>query len=125
MKQILKISKDVLEDYILLIAENSDSFFNLYKPKDILYADELNFIDCSGYTVINGVYKFYNRKTMLEYMHNYGITCGCERRVIQNRIRFFYNGQMMSQEQYNFIKNRSKMLNYKNIKGCGCAKNKR
>lgn len=124
MKQILKISKDVLEDYILLIAENSDSFFNLYKPKDILYVDELNFIDCSGYTVINGVYKFYNRKTMLEYMHNYGITCGCERRVIQNRIRFFYNGQMMSQEQYNFIKNRSKMLNYKNIKGCGCAKNK-
>lgn len=124
MKQILKISKDVLEDYILLIVENSDSFFNLYKPKDILYVDELNFIDCSGYTVINGVYKFYNRKTMLEYMHNYGITCGCERRVIQNRIRFFYNGQMMSQEQYNFIKNRSKMLNYKNIKGCGCAKNK-
>lgn len=125
MKQIHKIFKDTLEEYISLLNENSDNFFNKYYPKDILYVDELNFIDCSGYTVINGVYKFYNRETMLEYMRNYGITCGCERRLINGRVQLCYNGQPMTKEQYNFVKNRSKMLNYKNMKGCGCAKNKR
>lgn len=125
MKQILKISKDLFEDCISIINEDSDNFFNSYKPKDIIYADELNFIDCSGYTVINGVYKFYNRDTMLKFMYDYGITCGCERKVINNRVKFYYNGQPVTKEQYNFIKNRSIMLNYKNIKGCGCVKNKR
>lgn len=125
MKRILKISKDTFGDCISIINEDSDNFFNIYKPKDVLYVDEQNFIDCSGYTVINGVYKFYNKDTMIKFMKSYGITCGCERRLINGRVQLCYNGQPMTKEQYNFIKNRSKMLNYKNIKGCGCAKNKR
>lgn len=126
MKQILKVSKDIFEDCISHITENSDNFFDLYKPKDILYVDELNFIDCSGYTVINGVYKFYNRKTMFIYMHDYGITCGCERKVINDRVKFYYNGQPMTEEQYNFLSKRVNMLEYtKYNKGCGCVKNKR
>lgn len=126
MKQILKISKDTFEDYISFIIENSDNFFDTYKPKDILYVDELNFIDCSGYTVINGVYKFYNRKTMFMYMHDYGITCGCERRLNNGKIQLCYNGQPMTKEQYNFLSKRVNMLGYvNNNKGCGCAKNKR
>lgn len=125
MKIISRIRKDVFEDYISLIVETSDKFFDIFEPNEILYVDELNFIDCSGYTVINGVYKFYNRKTMFMYMHDYGITCGCERRLINSRVQLYYNGQPMTKEQYNFVKNRSKMLNYKNIKGCGCVKNKR
>lgn len=125
MKQILKISKDIFEGYISHITENSDNFFDLHKPEDILYVDELNFIDCSGYTVINGVYKFYNRKTMVIYMHDYGITCGCERRLINGKVQLCYNGQPMTKEQYNYLSKRVNMLEYvKNNKGCGCAKNK-
>ena len=125
MKQILKISKDIFEACISHITENSDNFFDLRKPKDILYVDELNFIDCSGYTVINGVYKFYNRKTMFIYMHDYGITCGCERRLINGKVQLCYNGQPMTKEQYNYLSKRVNMLEYaKNNKGCGCVKNK-
>ena len=126
MKQILKISKDLFENCISIINEGSDNFFDTYKPKDILYVDELNFIDCSGYTVINGVYKFYNRKTMFIYMHDYGITCGCERRLINGRVQLCYNGQPMTKEQYNYLSKRVNMLEYtKYNKGCGCVKNKR
>ena len=126
MKQILKISKDTFEDCISIINEDSDSFFDIYKPKDILYVDELNFIDCSGYSVINGVYKFYNRKTMFMYMHDYGITCGCERRLNNGKIQLCYNGQPMTKEQYNYLSKRVNMLGYtNNNKGCGCAKNNR
>lgn len=123
MKQILKISKDIFEDCISHITENSDNFFDLHKSKDILYVDELNFIDCSGYTVIDGVYKFYNKDTMLKFMRNYGITCGCERRVINNKVRFFYNNKEMTEQQYNFIKKRVDSLGYNNNKGCECGKN--
>lgn len=125
MKRILKISKDTFKDCVLLLNENSDSFFSIYKPKDILYVDELNFIDCSGYSVINGVYKFYNKDTMLKFMRNYGITCGCERRLINGRVQLCYNGQPMTKEQYNFLSKRVDMLEYNKYKGCGCAKNKR
>jgi hypothetical protein len=114
-----------LTEYISLLNENSDNFFNKYYPKDILYVDELNFIDCSGYTVINGVYKFYNKDTMLKFMKSYGITCGCERRLINDRIQLCYNGQPMTKEQYNFLSKRVNMLEYNKYKGCGCAKNKR
>lgn len=125
MKRILKISKDTFKDCVLLLNENSDNFFSIYKPKDILYVDELNFIDCSGYSVINGVYKFYNKDTMLKFMRNYGITCGCERRLTNGRVQLCYNGQPMTKEQYNFLSKRVDMLEYNKYKGCGCAKNKR
>lgn len=126
MKQILKISKDLFEDCISIINEDSDNFFNSYKPKDIIYVDELNFIDCSGYTVINGVYKFYNKDTMIKFMKSYGITCGCERRLINGRVQLCYNGQPMTKEQYNYLSKRVNMLEYtKYNKGCGCVKNKR
>lgn len=126
MKQILKISKDLFEDCISIINEDSDNFFNSYKPKDIIYVDELNFIDCSGYTVINGVYKFYNKDTMIKFMKSYGITCGCKRRLINGRVQLCYNGQPMTKEQYNYLSKRVNMLEYtKYNKGCGCVKNKR
>lgn len=126
MKRILKISKDTFGDCISIINEDSDNFFNIYKPKDVLYVDELNFIDCSGYSVINGVYKFYNKDTMIKFMKSYGITCGCERRLINDRIQLCYNGQPMTKEQYTFLSKRVDMLEYtKYSKGCGCAKNKR
>lgn len=125
MKVILKISKDLFEDCISLINEDSDNFFDIYKPKEILYVDELNFIDCSGYTVINGVYKFYNKDTILKFMKSYGITCGCERRLINGRVHLYYSGQPMTKEQYNFLSKRVNMLEYNKYKGCGCAKNKR
>ena len=127
MKIINRIRKDVFEDYIslLLNSSNNEDWFNMHSSKDVLYVDELNFIDCSGYTVINGIYKFYNRKTMFMYMYDYGITCGCERRLINGRVQLYYNGQPMTKEQYNFLSKRVDMLEYNKYKGCGCAKNKR
>ena len=125
MKQIIKLSKDLFEDCISIINEDSNNFFNLYKPKNILYVDELNFIDCSGYSVINGVYKFYNKDTMIKFMKSYGITCGCERRLINGRVQLCYNGQPMTKEQYNYLSKRVDMLEYSKHKGCGCVKNKR
>lgn len=125
MKRIHRIHKVIFEENIDLIKDYGWYWLDTYSPKDVLYVDELNFIDCSGYTVINGVYKFYNRKTMFMYMHDYGITCGCERRLINGRVQLCYNGQPMTKEQYNFLSKRVDMLEYNKYKGCGCAKNKR
>ena len=126
MKIIHRIHKVTLDDNIDLIENYGWYWLNTNSPKDVLYVDELNFIDCSGYTVINGVYKFYNKDTMLKYMHNYGITCGCERRLINGRVQLCYNGQPMTKEQYNYLSKRVSMLEYtKHNKGCGCVKNKR
>jgi hypothetical protein len=126
MKRIHRIHKYILEKNIHLIEDYGWDWFDTYSSKDVLYVDELNFIDCSGYTVINGVYKFYNRKTMFIYMHDYGITCGCERRLINGRVQLCYNGQPMTKEQYNYLSKRVNMLEYtKHNKGCGCVKNKR
>lgn len=126
MKIIHRIHKVTLDDNIDLIENYGWYWLNTNSPKDVLYVDELNFIDCSGYTVINGVYKFYNKDTMLKYMHNYGITCGCERRLINGRVQLCYNGQPMTKEQYNYLSKRVNMLEYaKYNKGCGCVKNKR
>lgn len=126
MKIIHRIHKVTLDDNIDLIKNYGWYWLNTNSPKDVLYVDELNFIDCSGYTVINGVYKFYNKDTMIEFMKSYGITCGCERRLINGRVQLCYNGQPMTKEQYNYLSKRVNMLVHtKYNKGCGCAKNKR
>ena len=126
MKIIHRIHKVTLDDNIDLIENYGWYWLNTNSPKDVLYVDELNFIDCSGYTVINGVYKFYNKDTMIKFMQSYGITCGCERRLINGRVQLCYNGQPMTKEQYNYLSKRVNMLEYtKHNKGCGCVKNKR
>lgn len=126
MKRIHRIHKAIFEENIDLIQDYGWYWLDAYSSKDVLYVDELNFIDGSGYTVINGVYKFYNRDTMLKFMYDYGITCGCERRLINGRVQLCYNGQPMTKEQYNYLSKRVNMLEYtKYNKGCGCVKNKR
>lgn len=96
---------------------------DLYPDNIVMYYDDRNFIDWSGYVVNDGVYKFYNRDTMLKFMRNYGITCGCERRTINNKVKFFYNNKEMTEQQYNFIRKRADSLGYRNNKGCECGKN--
>lgn len=125
MKRIHKIHKAIFEENTDLIKDYGWYWLDTYSPKDVLYVDELNFIDGSGYTVINGVYKFYNKDTMLKFMHDYGITCGCERKIVNGRVKFYYNGQPMTKEQYDFLSKRVNMLEYNKYKGCGCVKNKR
>lgn len=126
MKRIHRIHKAIFEENIDLIKDYGWCWLDTYSSKDVLYVDELNFIDCSGYTVINGVYKFYNKDTMIKFMKSYGITCGCERRLINGRVQLCYNGQPMTKEQYNYLSKRVNMLEYtKYNKGCGCVKNKR
>lgn len=95
----------------------------LYPDNIVMYYDDRNFVDWSGYVVNDGVYKFYNRDTMLKFMRNYGITCGCERRIINNKVKFFYNNKEMTEQQYNFIRKRADSLGYNNNKGCECGKN--
>lgn len=95
----------------------------LYPDNIVMYYDDRNFVDWSGYVVNDGVYKFYNRDTMLKFMRNYGITCGCERRTVNNKVKFFYNNKEMTEQQYNFIRKRADSLGYNNNKGCECGKN--
>lgn len=125
MKIIHRIHKVTFDDNIDLIENYGWHWINTNSPKDVLYVDELNFIDCSGYTVINGVYKFYNKDTMIKFMKSYGITCGCERGLINGRVQLCYNGQPMTKEQYDFLSKRADVLGYNKFKGCGCVKNKR
>lgn len=96
---------------------------DLYPDNVVMYYDDRHFVDWSGYIVNDGVYKFYNRDTMLKFMRNYGITCGCERRTVNNKVKFFYNNKEMTEQQYNFIRKRADSLGYRNNKGCECGKN--
>lgn len=94
---------------------------------DIYYCNELNFLVGCHYYVKDGIYKFLDKQTHIEYMFKYGITCGCERRLIDGRIKFFYNNVEMTEQQYKFLRNRAIQLKYTikgqpNKKGCGCVK---
>ena len=94
---------------------------------DIYYCNELNFLVGCHYYVKDGIYKFLDKQTHIEYMFKYGITCGCERRLIDGRIKFFYNNVEMTEQQYKFLRNRTIQLKYTikgqpNKKGCGCVK---
>ena len=62
------------------------------------------------YRIQSGIYMFDDKPTMLRFMKALGITCGCERRLIKNKIEYFYNYRKMNLEQKEFLANRARAL---------------
>lgn len=121
MKNIIPTSWDMICP-ILAEYMTDETVRNLYPDNVVMYYDDRNFVDWSGYIVKDGVYKFYNNDTRIRFMKNYGITCGCERRVVDGKVKFFYNDYEMTKEQYIFLSKRASMLHMNKVQGCGCEK---
>ena len=43
------------------------------------------------YRIDSGFYKFDDKPTMLRFMKELGITCGCERRIVNHKAEYYYN----------------------------------
>lgn len=80
------------------------------------------------YSIINGEYKFYDADTRIKYMSRYGITCGCQRVVKDEKLTLCYNDKPMTEEQKIFIQKRATVLKSTlklKLKGCNCGKKQR
>lgn len=104
------------------------------KLNKIYFKDNYNFkvLDTKNnilFEVADGVYRFYNYRTRVDFMLKYGVYCGCERKIINNRIAYCYGSQPITEDQLKFLKKRAAALrnnreyitnsSYK----CGCRKN--
>ena len=111
--------------YQISLAENTELKGTEIRKELIHYYNERNFVSDIAYYVKDGIYTFIDKATMIEFMYKYGITCGCERRLVNGRIKFFYNNIEMTEQQYNFLRNRAIQLKYTinpDKRGCGCDK---
>lgn len=100
-------------------------------PKSVRFTDNNN-IDCSPYFVIEyGIFRFIDKQTKIDFMYNYGITCGCERVIEKStkKIKYCYNGIEITEAQRNFLKIRAKALSSGKLLGvkndCNCKKKAR
>lgn len=64
------------------------------------------------YRIDSGFYKFDDKPTMLRFMKELGITCGCERRIVNHKAEYYYNYRKMNQEQKEFLANRARALEH-------------
>lgn len=62
------------------------------------------------YEIENHIYKFHDKPTMIRFMLNSGITCGCERRIQNNKLVYYYNNQPANEGQIEFLRNRARAL---------------
>lgn len=88
-------------------------------------------IDYSPYYIIeDGIYKFSDKLTRINFMYKFGIMCQCERKTINDKLTYCYNDIPITEKQKMFIKNRAIALNDGLISlgvpyNCGCNKNKK
>mgnify|MGYP004460299789 FL=1 len=76
-----------------------DNFnMRLFKNNDCLYEIE------------NHIYKFYDKPTMVRFMLHSGVTCGCERRIQNNNLVYYYNNRPANEGQIEFLRNRARAL---------------
>lgn len=64
------------------------------------------------YEIENHTYKFHDKPTMIRFMLNSGVTCGCERRIINHKLVYYYNNQPANEGQIEFLRNRARALMY-------------
>lgn len=62
------------------------------------------------FEVMQGVYRFHDKPTMLRFMISLGITCGCERIKKNNKITWNYNKTPINDSQKEFLANRARAL---------------
>ena len=113
----MKVNRIRIQPYVIRFIDNFN--IQVYLKDELLY--EIN----------NGYYKFYDKITMIRFMRDCGIKCQCERKIINNRIKYFYFNNQLEPYQKEFLHKRALTLaqNYnmysKDIikHDCGC-KNK-
>ena len=105
------------------------------KLKSFRFTDNYN-IDYSPYYMTdNGIYKIYDKVTMVGFMYKYGIYCGAERRIENGKVVIYYNDNPLTEQQKEFIRKRAisiaDTIAYKEHKDnkvvrqeCGCKKKK-
>ena len=103
----------------------------IYKPKSFKFKDNFNIDYTPYYTINNGVYKFIELKTKINFMSSFGITCQCERRYKNNKLIYCYNNIEITKRQRDFLHKRAQALattyNIQATTGlihydCGCKK---
>lgn len=62
------------------------------------------------YEVDDHIYRFHDKPTMLRFMLSKGVTCGCERRIKNNKLIYYYNGKPANEGQVEFLRNRARAL---------------
>lgn len=102
-----------------------------YKPKPFRYKDNFNVNYQPYYTLINGMYQFYDKRAQYVAMMKYGIMCQCYRKNINGQLTWCYYDTPITEEQKIFLQKRGKALlrtlpnEQVYIKHeCGCTKKK-
>lgn len=72
--------------------------YKCFKDKDCLFEIE------------KGIFKFYDKPTMIRFMLQCGITCGAELKIINHKSRIFYNNKQANEGQIEFLRNRARAL---------------
>lgn len=92
-----------------------------YKPKSFRFKDNLNINYEPYYQINDGFYSFSDKLVHSRFMYHFGITCGAERKIIDNKVCIYYNGLPINQDQIDFLKVRGDVL-YHNVKGLPYAR---
>ena len=78
-----------------------------YKPKSFKFIDNYNIDYSPYYTVEQGIYKFQDKVLKYKMMYLYGLDCGMERKIIDNKVVICYNGQPLTESQLLYLRKRA------------------
>lgn len=92
----MKISKLKIQPYKIKF-KNNFNFKLIYNNSCLMEVDD-------------HIYRFHDKPTMLRFMISQGITCGCERKIINNKLIYCYNKIPMNDGQKEFLGNRARAL---------------
>lgn len=94
----MKISKIKIQPYKIRF-KNNFNFKLIYNNTCLMEVDD-------------HIYKFHDKPTMLRFMISQGITCGCERKIINGKLTYCYNKIPINEGQIEFLRNRARALMY-------------
>lgn len=92
----MKISKIKIQPYKIKF-KNNFNFKLIYNNTCLMEVDD-------------HIYRFHDKPTMIRFMLNSGVTCGCERRIINRKLVYYYNNQPVNEGQIEFLRNRARAL---------------
>ena len=102
------------------------------KIKSFIFINNFNVVYEPYYKISNGIYKFFDKVTKLKFMYKFGITCGCQRKIINNELKYCYDNIEITARQKEFLKKRTIALQSTLPNGvtfikheCGCKKNEK
>lgn len=98
------------------------------KIKSFKFKDNLNIDYSPYYKIIDSIYQFYDKKVKFTMMFKYGIDCGFNRRIQNNKVIYECLNKPLTQDQLEFQRKRALInLNDSNLKlgvsnACSCKK---